>query len=319
MSHIMALVMAVGFSLVGMGTVQAQAYPERPIRIITSSPGGGADLMARVIAQGLSQKFEQPVVVDNRGGSLVLQAQLLSRAAPDGYTLLIAGNTFWILPLVEKVFYEAMRDFTPITVTTSSPTVLVIHPSIPAKNVKELIAYAKSRPKQLNYASGNLGSTTHLAFELFNSMAGIEVVRVPYKGSGPAMVALISGEVQMAFGPASSVTPHVKSGKVRALATGNPVATDLAPGLPPIATEGLPGYESGTYHAVFGPSGLPQALVRQINQEIARYVTQDTIRQKLRGAGLDVVASSPEKTADILNGEVNRIDKVLRAAGVRVQ
>jgi tripartite-type tricarboxylate transporter receptor subunit TctC len=296
--------------------VSGQSYPSKPIRIITSEPGGGADLVARLVAQGLTAGFGQQAIVDNRGGNAVIQAQIMARALPDGYTLLTSGNNHWILPVLQAVPYDPRRDYSPITLTTSSPALLAVHPSVAAHSVKELIALAKTKPGELNYASGAQGSTTHLASELFKAMAGINIVRVTYKGSGPAVLALIAGEVQMMFFPASSGMQHVKSGRVKALAVASAQPSPLAPGLPSVAASGLPGYESGTFHAVFAPAHTPSSIVGRLNQQIVRFINTPEVKEQLFKAGLEIVGSSPQDAAAIIGSEMARFGKVIKSAGI---
>lgn len=278
-----------GLFALALGTANAQNYPIKPVRIVTSEPGGGADLVARMAAQAITTGLGQQGIVDNRGGNAVIQAQIMAKAPADGYTLLASGNTHWILPLVQTVPYDPLRDYAPVTVTTSSPALLAINPGLPVRSVKELIALAKAKPGQLNYASGVQGSTTHLSSEMFKAMAGIDIVRVTYKGSGPAAVALIAGEVQMMFFPGSTGAPHVKAGRVKALAVASAQPSALFPDLPTVSASGLPGYESGTYHAVFAPAGTPAAIVNRLNQEIVRYINRADVKERLFNGGLEVV------------------------------
>jgi tripartite-type tricarboxylate transporter receptor subunit TctC len=242
----------------------------------------------------------------------------MAQAAPDGYTLLVSGNTHWILPLVQTVPYDPIRDYAPITVTTSSPALLAVHPGLPVNSVKELIALAKAKPGQLNYASGVQGSTTHLSTELFKAMAGVDIVRVSYKGSGPAAVALIAGEVQMMFFPASTGARYVQAGRVKGLAVASAQPSPLAPGLPTVAASGLPGYESGTLHAVFAPAGTPATVVKRLNQVIVSYVNRPDIKEQLFRGGLEVVGSSPEQASSMIKSEMTRLEKVIKSAGIKV-
>lgn len=307
----------VGLMVMGTGVVLGQTYPNKPIRVVTAEPGGGGDVVTRIIGQGLTASLGQQVVVDNRAGSVVIQAEVMSKAPSDGYTLLVSGNTFWILPLLQPVPYDPIRDYSPITVTTSSPAVLAINPALPANSVKELIALAKARPGALNYASGVMGSTTHLASELFKSMAGIDVVRISYKGAGSAAMAVVAGEVQMMIIPMSTATPFIKSGRMKALAVASAQPSALLPGLPTVAASGLPGYESATLHAVFAPARTPQAIVSRLNQEIVRYISSPDASEKLFNAGLEIVGSSPEQSAVTIKAEMARMGKVIKDARIR--
>ena len=305
------------FSLLGSAASRGQTFPTKPMRVISSEPGGGADLVARVVAQGLSATLGQQAVVDNRGGSVVIQAENLTKAPPDGHTVLVTGNTIWLFPLLQaKSPYDAATDLLPVTMTTFSPAVLAVHPSLPAKSLRELIDLAKSRPGELNYASGALGSTTHLSSELLKSMSRIDIARIPYKGAGPALNALVAGQVHSMFITASSVMPHVKSGRLRALAVASAEATALAPGLPTMAAAGLPGYESVTMHAVFAPAKTPRALVTRLNQEIVQYINRSDVKEKLFSSGLDLIGATPERAAQIIQSEVTRMGKVIKDAGI---
>lgn len=310
-------ILCVGLMVLGSGVVFGQNYPNKPIRIVTAAAGGGGDVVSRIIAEGLTASLGQQLVVDNRPGNAVIQAEIMAKAPSDGYTLLVSGNTHWILPLLQKVPYDPIRDYSPITITTSSPAVLVVHPALPANSVTELIAFAKARPGALNYASGVPGSTTHLSSELFKTMAGIDVVRISYKGAAPAALAVAAGEVQMMIIPMSTGTPFVKSGRVRALAVASAQPSALVPGLPTIAASGLPGYESGTLHAVFAPANTPPAIVNRLNHEIVRFISSLGAKEKLFKAGLEIVGSSPEQSAVTIKSEMVRLGKVIKDARIR--
>jgi tripartite-type tricarboxylate transporter receptor subunit TctC len=227
----------------------AQAYPSRTIRIISSEPGGGNDFAARLIAQGLSGPLGQQVIVENRSGGAIA-IELAARAQPDGYTLLMYSNGLWTLPFIQKVRYDPVNDFVPITLAVRGANILAVHPSLPVRSVKELIALARARPGELNYASGNAGSSPHLAGEMFKTMAGLDMVRINYKGSGPAVTALMGGQVQLMFPTSGSALPHIRSGRLRGLAVTTAEPSALAPGLPTMAASGLPGYEANTPYGV---------------------------------------------------------------------
>ena len=294
---------------------QAQLLQTRFIRIVTSEPGSTNDLGARVIAQELTRALGQQVIVENRGSIAVEYA---ARAAPDGNTLLYYGNTVWLLPLLRaKVNYDPLRDLAPVALTTIAPVVLVAHPSLPVKSVKELLALAKARPGQLNYAAGTIGASTHLAMEMFKSMAGVDIVRIPYKGTGPAVTALIAGEAPMMFSPLGSIGAHIRSGKVRALAVGNAEPSPLTPGLPTVAAAGVPGYEASSITGMFAPAGTARELVLRYNQEINRALTRAGMPEKFLDTGLEVYAGTPEDFAAKMKAEIARWGKVIREAGIR--
>lgn len=291
-----------------------QVYPARAIRIVTSPVGGGNDFPARLVAQGIAPALGQQVIVDNR--PTVLIGELVAKSPPDGYTLLVSGSPHWIGPLVEPTSYDPIGDFSPISIIDKAPVILVVHPSMPVKSVKELIALAKARPGQLNYGSGAPGGSNHLGAILFNHMAGVNIVRVPYKGSGPAMTAVMSGEVQVMFPSAGGVASHIKSGRLRALAVGSAGPSALAPGVPTIAASGVPGYVSEAMHGLFAPAGTPAAIVARLNREVRRYL--DTAEAKdlfLRG-GIETAPSNPEEFTATMKAEMTNIGKVLKAAGI---
>ena len=241
----------------------------------------------------------------------------MSRASPDGYTLLVYSGTLWIQPLLEKTPYDVARDFAPITLLTSAPNLVVVHPSLPVRSIKELIALAKARPGELNYGSSASGSSTHVAAELFKAMADVNIVRVPYKAAGQAINDLIGGQVQLMFGVVGSVAPHVKSGRLRALAVTTAQPTALVPGMPTVAASGLPGYESRSMIAMFAPAETPAPIVNRLNQEIVRVLNTTEVKEKLFKIGVEAVGSSPYELAAAMKSETARLDKVIKNAGIR--
>ncbi|MBI3044492.1 MAG: tripartite tricarboxylate transporter substrate binding protein [Betaproteobacteria bacterium] len=302
-------------SALAAGPARGQDYPSRPIRLLTTEAGGGGDLVARVIGQGISGSLEQPVVVDNRG---IRSGEIVAKAAPDGHTLMSYGNPLWLAPFLRKnVPYDPVRDFSPITLSVISPNVLVVGPAVAAASVKELIALAKARPGALNHALSGVGSSNHLAAELFRSMAGIDTVHVPYRGAGPALTALIGGHVQIMFPSASSVTPHIKAGRLKALAVTSAEPSALAPGLPTVSASGLPGYESALLLGVFAPAGTPAALITRLNAEIVKVLRASDVKEKLFASGVEIVASSPAQFAARVRSEMDRLGKLIRDAGIR--
>ena len=316
MSKTHFIVCLVSFGLIGLsaGGASGQEYPSKPLRIFTSPAGGGNDFPARLIARGISGPLGQQVVVDNR--PTVLLAELVSKAAPDGYTLLVTGSAHWIGPLLEKVSYDPIGDFATITLVDRAPSILVVHPSMPVKSVKQLIALARSSPGELNVSVGGTGSSNYLAAILFNHMAGVNIVRIPYKGTGPAMTAVMSGEVHAMFASAGGAASHVKSGRLRALAVGSARPSALAPGLPTIAASGLPGYVSEALHALFAPAKTPPAIVARLNQEVVRYLQSAEAKDVFLKAGIEAAPGSPEELTAIMKSEIANIGKVLKAAGV---
>ena len=308
-------ILLAGMVLGAGGTVSGQPYPYKPLRIFTSAPGANNDFNARIVAQGLTASLGQPVVVDNRGA--VPSAELASKAPADGYTLLVAATSFIIGPLLQPMSYDALRDFAPITVTASSPNLVVVHPSVPVNTISELLALARAKPGGLNYASGGTGTSAHLAAELFKSMARVDIVRVAYKGDGPAINAMISGEVQLIFATAGSVMPHVKSGKLKAIAVTTPGPTALIPGMPSVAESGVPGYESVQASGVFAPLKTPAAIVTRLNQEIVRILNKPDVKEKFLNIGAEVVGNTPQEFTARIKAEVARMGKVIKDAGIK--
>ncbi len=298
---------------------EAQPFPVRPIRIVASEAGGGLDFLARLVAQGLTPRLGQQVIVENRPSG-VFTGSMVSKASADGYTLLVNGSSFWMLPFLQKnVPYDPIRDFAPITLATSSPLVLVVHPSLPVRSVQDLVALAKAKPGALNYSSSSIGTPQHIAAELFKSMTGTNIVRVPYKGAGPAIVALVAGEVQMTFSSAGAAVPHIKSGRLRALAIASAEPSVLAPDLPTVASAGLPGFEAGSLWGFFAPARTPPALITRLNREIVAVLNTPDVKEKLLNATTEVVGSSPEKFAQIIRADMKRGSQVIKAAGIRAE
>jgi tripartite-type tricarboxylate transporter receptor subunit TctC len=308
--------LSVGLIVLGVGTACGQDYPSQPIRLVGSSPGGGSDLVMRLIAPTLRNALGQPVVIDNR--PTILLGEIGSKAPPDGYTVIVVGNSFYIGHLLRETPWDPVRDFLPVTLADAGPSVLIVHPSLPVKSVKELIALAKARPKQLNFATGAPGSTAHLAAELFKGMAGINMIWVPYKDNGPGMMSVIAGETQLIFKDAAGVLPQMKAGRVRGLAVTSAQPSPLFPGLPPIADAGLPGYEALTTDAIVVPARTPTAIVNRLNEEIVRALNEANTRQTLFNSGVVVVGSSPEEFGAFLKASIAKWSKVIKDAGMRV-
>jgi len=300
------------------GSAFPQDFPVKPIRLLTAGAGGGSDITARVIAQGLAAPLGQPVVVDTRVGGVII-AEIAAKAYPDGYTLLIYSGTLWVLPLMqEKPVYDPFKDFSPITLIGSSPMVLVVHPGVPAKSVLELIALAKAKPRELNFATGPVGATPHLAAELFTSMAGVEMVQVAYRSVAAGLTDVLGGRVQLMFPNAGAAMPQIKAGKLRGLGVGSPKPSPFAPGLPTIAEAGLPGYEAIATYGMFAPAKTPAALIRRLNEETVRVLTSPDVKEKLLATGVEVIASSPEGLSKQMKADTLALGKVIRAAKIRV-
>jgi len=298
----------------------AQTYPTKPVRfIVPFAAGGGSDLVARTVAQKLTEALGQTVVVDNRTGAAgSIGAELAAKSPPDGHTLLLGSNgPLAINPhLYPKLPYDAVRDFAPVALVTVMPFLFVTHPALPVRSVKDLIALAKSRPGQLNYGSPGNGSTTHLANELLKSMTGISVTHVPYKGVAPAATDLISGQTQMMSGDFSTLLPHVKSGRMHALAVTSERRSSLLPGMPTIAESGVPGYEASGWFGVLVPAGTPATIVERLNNTIAKGLAAADARERLGALGGEVASGSPEQFAAHVRRESAKWGKVIRAIGL---
>ncbi|MGV3626146.1 MAG: tripartite tricarboxylate transporter substrate binding protein [Betaproteobacteria bacterium] len=307
----------VGMFLLGLCvpySTLAQNYPAKPVRIVTVAPGSANDIVARLIAQELRPVLGQTVIVDNRG---TIAAEVVARAPADGYTLLLYGSAVWLSPFIRSnTPYDPVKDFAPLTLVASSPNIVVAHPSLPVKSVRELIAFARARPGQLNYAAGSLGAAPHLAAELFKAMGKLNIVRVAYKGTGGSLIGILSGEVELMFPTAGSVTPHIKAGKLRALAVTSLQPTALAPGLPLLA-DALPGYESVSLNGMFAPAKTPDPVIRQLNQEITRIMTRPEVKEKLVAAGTDAMATTPEEFAATIKSEMAKWGALIRNVGIR--
>jgi tripartite-type tricarboxylate transporter receptor subunit TctC len=300
------------------GAAFAQNYPTRPVRLVSSAAGGGNDFAARIIAQALSERLGQPVIVDNRGGAHI-PALLAAKAPPDGYTLLVQNNTIWVAPLLEKTGYDPFRDLAPIMLTARAPNVLVVHPSLPFGSVKELIAAAKAAPGTINYASGVVGSSNYIAAELFKAMAGVDLTRIGYKGSGPALIDVMAGQVKVMFATTTSSSAHIKAGRLRALGITSAQPSPLEPGLPTIAASGVPGYVAESIYGVWAPAGTPAALVNRLNREIAAILNTPQIRERFMASGAEVVASTPQAFAAEIKAESTRLEKIFRGAGIKAE
>ena len=307
----------VALSCAASALAQAQAYPSRPVRMVVSGVAGSSNFAARLIAQGLSGSLGQQVIVDGReGGALV--NEFVAKAPPDGYTLLLNGSAMWLLPFMRNnVPYDPVRDFAPITLAISTPNMLVVHPSVPVKSVRELIALAKARPGELNCATGNAGTSNQLAAELFKVTAHVDIMRIPYKGGGPAINDLIGGQVQLMFASASSVDQHVKSHRLRALAVTSAKPTPLVPGLPTVAESGVPGYVSVAIFGVLAPAKTPPAIIDKLTAEIVRALNQREMRERFFASGSEVVASSAQEFDAAIKEEMSKLGKLIKDAGIR--
>jgi tripartite-type tricarboxylate transporter receptor subunit TctC len=301
----------------------AQGYPDRPIRfIVPYSAGGNGDSLARILAQELSKQLGQPVVVENKpGASLILGTKVAIASPPDGYTLLLGSTTSWALNIASHKTppYDPLRDLTPIYELTVSPLYLVVHPSVPAHSVKELIAYAKTRPGRLNFGSIGIGSSYHLAGELFKSMAGVDMLHVPYKGEAPAIMDLIAGRVQVMFGGLAPLQPYIKAGSVRLLGMTAAKRVASQPDVPTIAEAGVPGYEALTGFGIFVPAGLPRPLVERLNHEIAVAAGKADYKAYIAFGGLEPAGGSSEDFARVISRDVVKWTRVMSSMGLQTE
>jgi tripartite-type tricarboxylate transporter receptor subunit TctC len=292
----------------------AQQFPNKLIRIVTASPGSTNDWGARLIAQEMTKSMGQQVIVENRGG---LAVEYTAKAPADGYTLMFYGNTVWLLPFLrDNVGYDPLRDLAPVTLAIISPIIVVVHPSVPVRSIRELIALAKARPGQLNFASGTIGASPHLATELFKSMTHTDMVRIPYKGTGPSVIALVAGEAHLMFTALGSVASHMKSGRLRALAVATSKPSALAPELPTVAAT-VPGYEALSIIGMFAPAKTPVAIVNLLQQEISRGINKPEVKELFTNAGVEVIASTPDEFTAVIKSEMTRLGKVIKDAGIR--
>jgi len=305
------------------GAAQPAAYPDKPIRMLVGfAPGGGTDTTARAIAQPLSEALRQQVIVDNRPGAAGnIATDIASKSPPDGYTILMGTIAALAInpSLYAKLPFDPLRDFEPVTLAVSSTNVLVVHPSLPVKNVKELIALARSQPGKLTYGSSGVGGAGHLAGVLFDQLAGTKMVHVPYKGGAPAMIALVGGEVQLVFATAETAVPQIKAGKIRALGVTIAKRTALLPDLPTIAESGLPGYEANNWYGVLAPAKTPRAIVERLNREIVRILNTQSVKDMLFKQGLDASPSTPQEFSAYIKSEIAKWAKVVKASGAKAE
>jgi tripartite-type tricarboxylate transporter receptor subunit TctC len=301
------------FVLADQSSASAQSYPATHVRIITAAAGGGSDFAARLIAGPLGAALGQQVIVENRG---LLAADIAAKAPPDGYTLLLTGQTLWLLPFMRDNVASNVSDFAPVTTATETTNILVVHPMLPARSVAELMSLARAQPGEINFATSGNGNSVHIAGELFKSMTGLNVIRVNYKAASQALTELVSGQTQFMFGVPGSVTPHVKAGRLRALAITSAKPSALMPGLPTVA-QTVPGYEVASRLAIFAPWGTPATIVARLNQEIVRVLNRPDVREKFHAFQIETVGDAPEALAALIKAEIARTAKVIKDAGIR--
>jgi tripartite-type tricarboxylate transporter receptor subunit TctC len=307
-------------AVVATGAVSAQPFPAKPVRIVVPfAPGGGTDVIARHLATGMTESLKRQVIVDNRAGANgIVGTEVVARSPADGYTLLFVSSPHSINPSVyAKLPYDTLRDFAPVSLVALSPYVLVVHPSLPARNVKEFVALAKKRPDQILYGSGGSGSSAHLSAELFNQLAGVKLREVPFKGAGPALIGTISGEVALVFGNALTVKPHIESGRLRALGIASAKRSASAPELPTIAEAGVPGYRSEAVLGFLAPAKTPRAIIDTLNAEAHKAMRQPDTVEAMRRMAVDIELSTPEEFGRLVESEMQRWSKVIRALDLK--
>ena len=312
------LLVAASAGGVGLAQAQAPAYPVKPIRmVIALAPGGGVDTTSRIIGQKLSELWGQPVIAENRpGAGETIAAETVARAAPDGHTILTGAAGIAITPSLMKLSYNAAKDLLPVTMAVISPGVMVVHPSIPAKNVKELIVFAKARPGDLFFSSSGVGSAQHLSIEIFNQLAGLKMTHVPYKGTAPSITDLVGGRVALTVASVISTRPMFTTGKLRALAVVGTKRTPALPDMPSIAESGLPGYGIDNWYGVFMPGATNRAIAVRMQEAIARVLTTPEMRKTMLAQGLDVAASPQEEFAQVFVAEMAKWAKVVQQVGI---
>lgn len=293
-----------------------QAYPNKSIRIVTADAGGSADFFARILSQELVKPLGQTLVVENKAGSGVIPGENVARATPDGYTLLFQTNAMWINPLLQKTAYDPVNDFAPITIPIKACSMMVVSPTLPVNSVKEFIALAKAKPGEINYAHGSPATASHLAGYLFQSMAGINMLFIPYKGTVQALTDIVSGRVQAMFPNVSTVSPYIKSGRVKALATTCLQPSSLYPELPTVSAA-VPGFDFASTSGLFAPAKTPDAIIRRLNQEVVRIVHTDETKRRLATVGLEPVGNSPQETALVVQTEMATWGKIIRDNNIR--
>jgi tripartite-type tricarboxylate transporter receptor subunit TctC len=311
---------AIGLAIAAAASPAVAAYPERPVRLVVPvAAGGGTDLVARMIAQKLTESWGRQVVVDNRpGAATAIGAEIVARAVPDGYTVMLVSVSFAInASVATRLPFASVKDFAPITLAARVPQILVVHPALPATSVSDLIALAKQRPGEINYASAGSGSSTHLAMELLLDKAGIALNHVPYKGTAPALTDLLAGQVQVMFDAIPPSLPHIRSGRIRPIAIGSAERSASMPDLPTVGESGVPGYAFTSWFGIFAPGGTPRALVDRLNGEIVRIVRLPDIRERLLAMGVEPIGSTPDELGRHLAGEIKQWSDIVQRRHIR--
>ena len=313
---------ALALTFVAQTSAAADAFPTRPIRLISPfAPGGGNDIMSRTLGAAISKGLGQSIVVDNRpGANTIVAMEILARAAPDGYTLLTTSSSQATnATLYAKLPYDSIKSFAPVSRIGVSPLIVAVNPSLPIKSVGDLIAAAKAKPGAIMYPSAGTGNSTHLAGELFAVMAGVTLTHVPYKGLGPGLLDLMSGRLHVAFSTAPSALPHVKTGRLRALAVTSGTRSALAPGLPTVAESGIPGYDASTWYGIIAPAGTPRTVIVRLNREMITVLAMPDFREQLMTAGADPAPNTPEEFAALITSEIAKWAKVIKLSGAKAE
>jgi tripartite-type tricarboxylate transporter receptor subunit TctC len=311
---------AAALACVATLAAQAQTYPTKPVRIVVPfASGGGTDVIARFLATGLSETVKRQFIVENRAGAnAIIGTEFVARAPADGYTLLFVSSPHSVNPsMYAKLPYDTLRDFAPVSMIASSPYFLVVHPSLPVRNVRDLISLAKKQPDQILYGSGGSGSSAHLTAELFNQMAGVKIREVPFKGAGPALIGTLTGEISMVFGNALTVKPHIESGRLRALGIASAQRSKSAPDLPTIAESGVPGFRSDAVLGMLAPARTPREIVGWLNAESHKVMRQQSSVDAMRAMAVDIALSTPEEFGSLIESEMQRWGKVIRALNLK--
>jgi len=313
------LAVAVFAALLAQGVAAQQDYPSKPIRMVVPFPPGGAtNVVARIIAQKLGDEWGQTVVVDNRpGGNTIIGTEAVAKAPPDGYTILMVLNNFVITPLLQAAPYDPLKDFAPVATVASGEILLVVHPSVQAKTLQELIALAKAKPGELNYASAGNGTPLHLAAESFNVLAGVKIQNVPYKGGGPALADLLGGQVQMQFSGPLSALPHIQTGKLRPIAFSGPKRFAGLPDTPTFAEQGLPAYNASFWFGILAPAGTPKLIVDKLSAQIAKILQQPDVKETFTSQGIDPSYTTPDQFAALLKSDTARFAQLIKTAGIK--
>ena len=310
------IAIALSVACVSAGTVSAQAYPAKAVRIVVPfAAGGGTDVIARYLAAGLTESMKHQVIVDNRAGAnAIVGTEHVARAPADGYTLLFVSSPHMVNPsMYAKLPFDTLRDFAPVSLIAYSPYILVVHPSLPVRNVKDFVALAKRRPDEILYGSGGTGSSAHLTAELFNQMAGVKLREVPFKGAGPALIGTITGEVQAVFGNALTVKPHIERGRLRALGIASARRSPFAPDMPTISEAGVPGFSTAAVLGMLAPAKTPRPIIDTLNAESHKVMKQPKTVETMRNIAVDIELSTPEEFGRLIDSELQRWSKVIRA------